>query len=147
MPVDVIGQQFKWTFEYPEMTSARATRRRRWRPTSCTCRSAARSSSPTSPSTSCTRSGSRSGGSSATSFPASDPAAQDGRRHSTSVNPDREGTFSVVCTELCGTGHATMRATVVVESQEEFDAWLAEQAERPREPTAGGAASAQDGDA
>ena len=60
------------------------------------------------------------------------------------VNPDREGTFSVVCTELCGTGHATMRATVVVESQAEFDAWLAEQA-KAQESAAGGAASAQDG--
>ena len=32
------------------------------------------------------------------------------------VTPDQEGTYSLVCTELCGTGHATMRATVVVES-------------------------------
>ena len=33
------------------------------------------------------------------------------------VTPDREGTFQLICTELCGLGHATMRATVVVESR------------------------------
>jgi cytochrome c oxidase subunit 2 len=43
------------------------------------------------------------------------------------VTPNEEGTFSLVCTELCGLGHATMRATVVVESQEEFDQWVEEQ--------------------
>ena len=30
------------------------------------------------------------------------------------VTPDRIGTYSLICTELCGTGHSTMRATVVV---------------------------------
>jgi len=43
------------------------------------------------------------------------------------VTPDVEGTYNVVCTEYCGAGHATMRALAVVESQEEFDAWIAEQ--------------------
>jgi cytochrome c oxidase subunit 2 len=47
------------------------------------------------------------------------------------VTPNQEGTFSLVCTELCGLGHSTMRATVVVESQEEFETWLAEQAKLP----------------
>ena len=45
------------------------------------------------------------------------------------VTPDEEGTFSLVCTELCGLGHSTMRGTVIVESQEDFDAWVAEQQE------------------
>jgi cytochrome c oxidase subunit 2 len=40
------------------------------------------------------------------------------------VTPDREGTFQLVCTELCGAGHATMRATVVVESEQKFNKWL-----------------------
>jgi cytochrome c oxidase subunit II len=43
------------------------------------------------------------------------------------VTPTEEGTFSVICTELCGLGHATMRANVVVESQEAFDQWIADQ--------------------
>ncbi|HZK16064.1 MAG TPA: cytochrome c oxidase subunit II [Solirubrobacterales bacterium] len=47
------------------------------------------------------------------------------------VTPDREGTYQLICTELCGYGHSTMRATVVVESQEAFDQWLEEQQEIP----------------
>ena len=43
------------------------------------------------------------------------------------VTPDVEGTYSVVCTELCGTGHSTMRAFTVVEPQTDFEAWAAEQ--------------------
>lgn len=43
------------------------------------------------------------------------------------VTPTEEGTYSLICTELCGLGHSTMQATVVVQSQEEFDLWLAEQ--------------------
>ncbi len=42
------------------------------------------------------------------------------------VTPDLEGTYSVVCTELCGTGHSTMRAFTVVEPQNDFEAWVAE---------------------
>jgi cytochrome c oxidase subunit 2 len=40
------------------------------------------------------------------------------------VTPDRPGTYQLVCTELCGAGHATMRATVVVESTKEFNRWV-----------------------
>jgi cytochrome c oxidase subunit 2 len=46
---------------------------------------------------------------------------------SVAATPDAEGTYSLICTEYCGTGHATMRAFVKVESQEEFDAWVQEQ--------------------
>ncbi len=49
------------------------------------------------------------------------------------VTPDREGTFSLICTELCGLGHATMRAPVIVESQEDFDKWIAGQPPIPPE--------------
>ena len=54
------------------------------------------------------------------------------------VTPDTEGTFSNVCTELCGLGHATMRSPVVVESQEEFDQWVAEQQQQTRTQAGGG---------
>jgi cytochrome c oxidase subunit 2 len=40
------------------------------------------------------------------------------------VTPDRVGEFEVVCTELCGLGHATMRAGARVVTQAEFDQWL-----------------------
>ena len=40
------------------------------------------------------------------------------------VTPNREGTYEVICTELCGLGHATMRAFVVVESEADFEQWI-----------------------
>jgi cytochrome c oxidase subunit 2 len=52
------------------------------------------------------------------------------------VTPDWLGTYNVVCTELCGFGHATMRALVRVVTKEEFDRWLSRQ--KPIEPQAGG---------
>jgi cytochrome c oxidase subunit 2 len=47
------------------------------------------------------------------------------------VTPTVEGTYSVVCTELCGFGHSTMRAVAVTEDQASFDAWLADQKDVP----------------
>jgi cytochrome c oxidase subunit 2 len=61
------------------------------------------------------------------------------------VTPNEEGSFSLVCTELCGIGHATMRAPVVVESEEEFEAWVDEQVEA-QEAGAGGAAAGSSDD-
>jgi cytochrome c oxidase subunit II len=43
------------------------------------------------------------------------------------VTPKRTGEFTVVCTELCGLGHATMRAKARVVSEEEFEAWVEEE--------------------
>ena len=37
------------------------------------------------------------------------------------------GEYELACAELCGLGHYRMRAPVIVESQADFDAWLAEQ--------------------
>lgn len=45
------------------------------------------------------------------------------------VTPDRLGTYPVVCAELCGLGHAFMRQNAHVVSRQDFDAWMAEQAE------------------
>jgi len=41
--------------------------------------------------------------------------------------PTREGKFDVLCMELCGIAHYAMRGYVIVEPQEDFDAWLAAQ--------------------
>ncbi len=38
-----------------------------------------------------------------------------------------DGTFEIGCAEICGKGHTTMRAVMVVASREEVDAWLAQQ--------------------
>ncbi len=41
------------------------------------------------------------------------------------VTPNKVGTYQLICTELCGFGHATMRAKVVVEPPAEFRKWIA----------------------
>jgi cytochrome c oxidase subunit II len=51
------------------------------------------------------------------------------------LTPDRVGRYQVVCAELCGLGHATMRQLVRVVPPAAFDRWL----ERRREQTGGGA--------
>jgi cytochrome c oxidase subunit II len=43
------------------------------------------------------------------------------------LTPNREGTYTMMCAELCGGAHATMNSEVRVVSQAEFDAWVAEQ--------------------
>ncbi len=42
------------------------------------------------------------------------------------LTPTRAGTYDILCAELCGVGHHIMRGEVVVEAQEDYDAWLAE---------------------
>jgi cytochrome c oxidase subunit II len=42
------------------------------------------------------------------------------------VTPTRFGKYTLICTELCGLGHATMRAPIVVEDQAAFDKWAAQ---------------------
>jgi cytochrome c oxidase subunit 2 len=53
------------------------------------------------------------------------------------VEPTRNGTYTLACTELCGLGHATMRARVVVEDKNSFDRWIAKtkQAAAPAAPS------------
>ncbi|RUM97464.1 cytochrome c oxidase subunit II [Pseudaminobacter arsenicus] len=41
--------------------------------------------------------------------------------------PTRTGTFEILCAELCGQGHAFMRGVVMVDTQEDYLAWLGEQ--------------------
>jgi cytochrome c oxidase subunit II len=43
------------------------------------------------------------------------------------MTPTVTGSFDVLCAELCGVGHHSMRGTVVVERQAAFDRWLGEQ--------------------
>ncbi len=50
-----------------------------------------------------------------------------GRSNRLKLHPTREGIFSGVCAEYCGTAHAHMRFRVVVTDQETFDEWLVEQ--------------------
>jgi cytochrome c oxidase subunit II len=59
------------------------------------------------------------------------------------VTPDRVGTYNVVCTELCGYGHATMRALVKVVPDDEFQTWLSHQ--QPVTPVPGTSNSSSTG--
>jgi cytochrome c oxidase subunit II len=43
------------------------------------------------------------------------------------VTPTRVGRYSLICTELCGLGHSTMRAPVQVLSQADWKAWIEKQ--------------------
>ena len=55
----------------------------------------------------------------------------------TRVTPDREGTYEVVCAELCGIGHATMRQQVRVVPTAEFDDWVKDRGEGGAAPEEG----------
>jgi cytochrome c oxidase subunit II len=57
------------------------------------------------------------------------------------VTPTKEGTYTLICTELCGLGHATMRAPVRVVSQPAFTAWVKKQ------QSGGGSSGGSDGKA
>jgi cytochrome c oxidase subunit II len=43
------------------------------------------------------------------------------------ITPDRIGTYPLECNELCGAGHTLMNTQVIVESQADFDKWIAQQ--------------------
>ena len=47
-----------------------------------------------------------------------------GQHNTLVITPTRTGTFPVICTELCGLGHALMRSHVTVLTAGAFDAWL-----------------------
>jgi cytochrome c oxidase subunit 2 len=40
------------------------------------------------------------------------------------VTPTKTGQYQLICTELCGFGHSSMRAKVIVQSQSAFDKWV-----------------------
>jgi len=40
-------------------------------------------------------------------------------------NPDF--VYEIACDQMCGKGHYSMRGTIIVETQEEYDAWMAKQ--------------------
>jgi cytochrome c oxidase subunit 2 len=43
------------------------------------------------------------------------------------ATPDRIGRYPIVCNLLCGLGHSTMRANLIVMPQSQFTAWLTKQ--------------------
>lgn len=51
------------------------------------------------------------------------------------LEPTRTGTFRGACAEYCGTSHAWMAFTVVVEPREDFERWLSAQARPAAQPS------------
>jgi cytochrome c oxidase subunit 2 len=126
MPLNVIGQQYKWTFEYPEVQTGSSGGQPTYLSTNelhvpvdrqLDVRMQALDvlHSFWVPEWGIKRDAVPSG------------AGGDEIDNEFVVTPDEEGTYSLICTELCGIGHATMRASVVVESQADFDRWVSEQ--------------------
>jgi cytochrome c oxidase subunit 2 len=50
------------------------------------------------------------------------------------ITPTKTGTFPVICTELCGLGHATMRSFAIVMTRAAFARWLSGQAQATTSP-------------
>jgi cytochrome c oxidase subunit 2 len=50
------------------------------------------------------------------------------------ITPDKKGTFPVICTELCGLGHAVMRTQAIVMSRAAFDKWMKSQTKATTSP-------------
>ncbi|MFK7871958.1 MAG: cytochrome c oxidase subunit II [Oligoflexales bacterium] len=41
--------------------------------------------------------------------------------------PTKEGVYEIACSQLCGAGHGLMRGVLVVHSEDDYKAWLAQQ--------------------
>ncbi|MBK1987455.1 cytochrome c oxidase subunit II [Sphaerospermopsis aphanizomenoides BCCUSP55] len=50
-----------------------------------------------------------------------------GRQTEVRITPRKEGSYTLICAELCGPYHGAMQTQVVVESQAAFDSWMQEQ--------------------
>jgi cytochrome c oxidase subunit 2 len=51
------------------------------------------------------------------------------------ITPTKTGSFPIICTELCGLGHAVMRSVAIVMPAAKFDAWLRGQKKAIAKPT------------
>lgn len=118
--VDVTAQQFAWSFQYPELgkISSATLRLPLGRPVDLSIRALDVLHSFWVP-----------------EFGQKQDGVPGSVNH-LKVTPTRVGTYPVICTELCGLGHATMRSEAEVMPAAEFDEWAAAQR---RAASAGGA--------
>jgi len=63
------------------------------------------------------------------------------------ITPKRLGTFPVICTELCGLGHALMRSEAIVMDENKFVSWTKSQQGGATGATGGGGVAPQAGKA
>ena len=105
--VDVTAQQFAWTFKYPDQNDLTSTVLRLPidRPARFTLRALDVLHSFWVP-----------------EFSQKQDAVP-GTTTKVTITPNKLGTFPIICTELCGLGHAVMRSTVIVMSKAEFEKW------------------------
>jgi cytochrome c oxidase subunit 2 len=120
--VDVTAQQFAWTFKYPDQhdLTTNVLRLPIDRPARFTLRALDVLHSFWVPQMS------------------QKQDAVPGTTTKVTITPNKLGTFPIICTELCGLGHAVMRSKVVVMPQAEFEAW----AKQSGQATGGGGAAA-----
>ena len=117
-PVDVIGQRFTWVFEYPEILDDQGepvfTTGELHIPAQCeialNITAADVNHSFAVPRIAGTRD------------------AIPGQKGSMWIKVDEPGSFAGQCRELCGTGHADMKVTVIAQSEADFQAWSEEMA-------------------
>ena len=107
LKIDVTAQQFAWTFKYPDQhgLTSNVLRLPIGRPARFTLEALDVLHSFWVP-----------------EFGQKQDAVPGTKTHVT-VTPNKLGTYPIICTELCGLGHAVMRSTVIVMSKEDFDAW------------------------
>lgn len=60
-----------------------------------------------------------------------------GRSQHVTFYADKPGTYLGACAEYCGLSHANMRMRVIVQTKDEFNAWMAGQQEGPAQPWTG----------
>jgi cytochrome c oxidase subunit 2 len=41
------------------------------------------------------------------------------------ITGNKDFVYEISCDQICGSGHYSMRGVIVVETQEEYDAWMA----------------------
>jgi len=69
------------------------------------------------------------------------PAITSAEMKKVTGNPDF--VYEISCDQMCGKGHYSMRGTIIVETQEEYNAWIAKQTAYYVTATGGGAAEEQ----
>jgi cytochrome c oxidase subunit 2 len=67
-----------------------------------------------------------------------------GAYNALSLTPDRPGSYAIYCAELCGVGHSTMQARLVVLPPAAFARWLRENEDLARSSTAAPSAGPTD---
>jgi len=53
------------------------------------------------------------------------------------ITPTKAGKYTLICTELCGLGHALMRARVIVMTPTAFDQWARGQQQQSAQGASG----------